>query len=104
MARSIATHIKRITDRAPGRTPVEYWQKVLENRPNWQRIQPGMFQYKTGDRIEVAVCRSSGDLVARITVAEVKPLGEGLPPEVRNQLVIEAVVAAMQQWKRHAIP
>ena len=101
VARSIAARRRVFRAESMGQYSPEAWQKILKSRPDWKQIGTSHFQYKTGDRIMFAGCHSWKDLIARITVAEVKTLGEGLAPEVRSQLVVEAVMAAMQWWERN---
>ena len=101
VARAVASRRGAFAARSTGQYSPVAWQNVMKDRANWKQIGAGHFQYKTGERIVLATCHSWKDLIARITVAEVKMLGEGLAPEVRNQLVVEAVVAAAQWWDRH---
>ena len=87
--------------RLPSEGRLQFWREVLESRTGWRRVNPNLFEFRTGDRLTLSKEFSSTELIAQMTAIEIKPLGEGLPPEARKVLCTDAVGAATAWWQQH---
>ena len=100
-ARAMAARIEEFQRQSPNQPQVQYWQQALEVRPGWRRVKTGIYEFRTGERLELKEGTSSQEILSRMTAIEVRPLGEGLPPDVQKALIADAVEAAVAWWKRH---
>lgn len=82
---------------------MERWVEALQSRPGWSRVRGYLFQFKTGERLELDSAVPAEELIARMTRIEVKPLSEGFPPDFHRLLVEDAVEAARNWWKEHGV-
>ncbi|MBI3317627.1 MAG: hypothetical protein HYZ90_00560 [Candidatus Omnitrophica bacterium] len=84
-----------------GGMPLAGWRRILESRPGWRRLKEDSYQFRTGERLELKKGSSAEELLVRMTAIEVKPLGEGLPPEAQGALLEEAADAAAAWWRKN---
>ena len=103
LAKAIAAQVQKQERNSPGRPPVEYWEQALEARRGWKQLRAHLYQYRTGDRFEFRVDRPEKEWLARITTIEVKPLSEGMPPQVREALANAAAEAATDWWGKKGV-
>lgn len=100
LARAVIAVTQEARDRLPGAGHVQMWQRILESRPGWRRVNPHLYEFRTGDRLTLGRNLSSKELIAQMTAIEVKPLAEGLPAQARDILSADAVEAATDWWQR----
>lgn len=103
LAKALAARMEELQDETPGRPETEYGRKALESRAGWRSVGGNRMEFRTGERVELKPELSWKEILAQITAIEVKPLGEGLSPEVQKELVEEAVVAATSWWQKKGV-
>lgn len=103
LAKALAAKMEELQDETPGRSEMEYGRKALESRTGWRSVGGNRMEFRTGERVELKPELPWKEILAQITAIEVKPLGEGLSPEVQKELVEEAVTAATSWWQRNGV-
>ena len=94
VARSLIEALQEFQKSSVSPSGDDLWPRILQTRRGWRQVSGGLFEYKTGDRLEWKSGKTFTDFVHRVTSIEVKSLGQGLPPEAQKQLVADALEAA----------
>lgn len=100
LAQYMAVKIEAAKDDSPQRSLMECWGEVLRQRPGWREVASDRYEFRTGERLEFRKELPIPELLSRMTEMEVKPLGKGLPEEVRKILIEEARQAAITWWEK----
>lgn len=99
LARSVAAQLNRCVAKNPEQPMVDHWQEVLERRLGWRKVRQYLYEFRTGERLELKAKPDPTELVHWLATAELRPLTAGLPTSFREELLKESVTAALARWK-----
>ena len=100
LAWAVAAGIRSQAEAIPGRSAAEYWEQVLEKRPGWRRLRQDLFEFRTGERLELDSKAGPSGWIAQMARIELKSLGQGLSSEVQQVLLEEGVASAQSWWNQ----
>ena len=101
LAEAMLKRFKEAKAAQPNRPEWECWGPLLDERPGWARVNPKTYQFRTGERLDLSK-GSSSDWISQMTAIEVKPMGQGMPPEVQRELIEGAATTAQGLWNLKA--
>jgi len=99
LAQAMLERLNGMRKQEPQKPDAECWGELVEARPGWQRVREGLYQFRTGERLELKGS-STSDWIEQMAAIEVKPLSQGMPASVQKEFVEEAVNAAVGWWNR----
>lgn len=102
LARSVATQLRRYAGQGPERLSVNHWEELLNNRPGWHRVRQYVYEFRTGQRIELKAKADPLEIIRWMANAELQPLAAGLNASLQDQLLKESITAALERWRQNA--
>ena len=101
LARAVAAAFRRHTRDEPRQPAVEYWKKMLDTRPGWQRVRSTVYQFRTGGRLDLGAHADPLEWMRELAKAELSSIGAGMNTSVQEELLKESVAAAGVWWAAH---
>ena len=98
LARSVSAQLRSFVRRNPTRPAVDHWQHVMEDRRGWHRVRQYLYEFQTGERLELKPKPDKMEILRGLGHAELKPLTAGFHPALQAELLKESVAAALTAW------
>jgi hypothetical protein len=104
LARMVAQQLRKQARQNPNEPPADRWRRLLGNRRGWHELRPDVYEFHTGERLELRAKANPQELIREIAAIELKPLGSGLSPALRDQLMKESLSAVESGWRQWMKP
>lgn len=98
LSRSVLAQVRHCAQKDLAGPRVNHWQAVLDRRRGWQRVRQYVYQFQTGERLELKARTDEAEILRGLAEAELKPLTAGFHPSLQTQLLKDSVAAALAAW------
>lgn len=100
LAQTVAQRFQEQARQNPNEPPVDRWRRLLENRRGWRELRPYVYEFHTGERLELKAKTNPQEILQWLAAIELKPLGAGFHPALHDRLMKESLSAVEAYGRR----